>query len=1184
VGQLAKLQLGRAERRRASDAGATLAPRNALPGLGNPMRLPASAAASLVGREHQVHSARHDPLYMQSSLGRPLPYAPREAARHSSAFAAHTAQSDTAPLHKGGFMSGLKRGVKGLTHAFGCGGRRSDSFSGDRSSSARYGTDAAVRRDFISRMEAPPPGGGIPQYGFHDEGTDAQVTQHDSPPAEAPVPQPPRASRRRPRDHEAWDSGRRVAGSAMRAQETTLPRPDPVGHRVPYGEDLPLIDRARAGMAANPRIDPALGQNNLTALRRLSAWLQQVGKPAMQDRLFSKELTLDAWKFVRLGGNHHATAALKQLRNMESSSTGIWEMGSNEIRKDREVPPTDRARIEEALGANAALKGAALVFSEWLAREDFPALTDRIVDADGVTRAALHSMTELARAYIQSPGAQYVNLVIGALKQLQIFDITGATRIKKRSHHLDIPEVDQRLIKRYQEKGNEQLREAAHAMNKPLKKVTTVDSYASSVRAFSDWLRDQQLPTIAAQLHAGTLLDELKRFADPTSSTYRNIRVALNAMVTMFPPEAPGVTFGRIGHRLFVQALGTLARAPDISMENAAIKVGADVDDLLVFLDARAEDGLTEAGRALVETFDGQALRAARANIAMRQQERAKAKAAQDAGQVPEQALPPLQATPVGWSQISWSDDAPAPHQDFGSAGSIQSDTHYGGHGSDLNEPPEQAQQSPMGSFYDDLSSINSAHRQVGFGVDLNEPPEQAPPSPMGSYFNDLSSINSAHHQGGFEFDLNEPSEEAQRERTDSAYAGLSPFASVSGYDGPGAYARTPSEVTGPSRPAPEIVEVDDYPSPQDEGPSVAQRLANNGWLRSDDLWKYSEMFLKSFARELGPGGRERINEMLNIGDASVLEQLMTGDARQRAAARKRLTAPVLLLPVNRATQNHREDHWSLLVVNRAERQAYHYDSLVPPDLARAASSIEQFQPQFARALEVASALGISRISGMPTAMQRDGHSCGDHVLAGIEALARRIVTPQGEVSWDLSGIRPSREHIVDTLTRHEQDNAPAPAAQPASLAQPVDQPARAALPVGPLGNNLDIDLAQLNAEMGFASGDALNCLIDTALQFTSNVRRRDNGQTREPELDTAVNLWREHLFAAGVVPRHGQIDFYDGSRAGQDLALNLGVRIQIIQWENGRTFAHPVLGQQGPLVHILHTPGHFQPLWPSRH
>jgi len=156
-------------------------------------------------------------------------------------------------------------------------------------------------------------------------------------------------------------------------------------------------------------------------------------------------------------------------------------------------------------------------------------------------------------------------------------------------------------------------------------------------------------------------------------------------------------------------------------------------------------------------------------------------------------------------------------------------------------------------------------------------------------------------------------------------------------------------------------------------------------------------------------------------------------------------------------------------------------------------------------------------------------------------------------------------------------------AAQQASTPSEVTGPSqpRQPLPVGPMRGSLRSALTQLNFERGFASGDALNCLIDTALQFSSTVRRPDNGQTQMPELDQTVPLWRGYLFTAGVVPPHGQIDLYGANLAGQNLALNLGVRIQIIQWEDGRATAHPVLGQHGPLVHILHTPGHFQPLWP---
>ncbi len=50
----------------------------------------------------------------------------------------------------------------------------------------------------------------------------------------------------------------------------------------------------------------------------------------------------------------------------------------------------------------------------------------------------------------------------------------------------------------------------------------------------------------------------------------------------------------------------------------------------------------------------------------------------------------------------------------------------------------------------------------------------------------------------------------------------------------------------------------------------------------------------------------------------------------------------------------------------------------------------------------------------------------------------------------------------------------------------------------------------------------------------------------------------------------------------GVSLADSLDIRIQTIELEgSGQVTAHPVVGQQGRLVHILHTPNHFQPLWP---
>jgi len=74
----------------------------------------------------------------------------------------------------------------------------------------------------------------------------------------------------------------------------------------------------------------------------------------------------------------------------------------------------------------------------------------------------------------------------------------------------------------------------------------------------------------------------------------------------------------------------------------------------------------------------------------------------------------------------------------------------------------------------------------------------------------------------------------------------------------------------------------------------------------------------------------------------------------------------------------------------------------------------------------------------------------------------------------------------------------------------------------------------------------------------------------------------RHSLVRVGAVDPHGEIDIYGAEGVGVLLAHNFGVRIQAIEMDaNGRLTAHPVLGQAGRLVHILHKPGHFQPLWP---
>ena len=321
---------------------------------------------------------------------------------------------------------------------------------------------------------------------------------------------------------------------------------------------------------------------------------------------------------------------------------------------------------------------------------------------------------------------------------------------------------------------------------------------------------------------------------------------------------------------------------------------------------------------------------------------------------------------------------------------------------------------------------------------------------------------------------------------------------------------------------------------------------------------------------------------------------------------------------------NNPHNHWSLLVVHRDARQATHYDSAIPPHLARTPVAVST--EQFALARQVAAALGIDAVGSMPMAQQHDAYSCGDHVLAGIETLARRLVTGQHEDLWNLSGIRPSRQHVIDTLSRAqapELDDAVAGLwvhgdryASPEVLhalatagALPTEArpqttlrirgqryeallvdgnvwlhwtPARdRELSPGPAAMDRATLLGRLGVEMGNASGHGLNCLLDSIVQLANGTRRR---RASVPELDGLVQTMREMLANVGVVDRHGQIDVYEGANAGALLAQTFQMRLQFIQ-DNGEdgVFVHPVIGHEGPLLRILHTPGHFQPLWPSR-
>ncbi|MCP3468324.1 hypothetical protein [Bradyrhizobium sp. CCGUVB23] len=155
------------------------------------------------------------------------------------------------------------------------------------------------------------------------------------------------------------------------------------------------------------------------------------------------------------------------------------------------------------------------------------------------------------------------------------------------------------------------------------------------------------------------------------------------------------------------------------------------------------------------------------------------------------------------------------------------------------------------------------------------------------------------------------------------------------------------------------------------------------------------------------------------------------------------------------------------------------------------------------------------------------------------------------------------------------------PAAHHQAPSQALAGASLPALSVGPLSDTLQAFLARFNAYVGQASGQGLNCLLETVLQLASNTERQDDETPQTQQLQQQAQLLRNSLVQDGTVDPHGEIDLY-GAGVGVVLATSFGLRIQAIEAHaNGGWTVHPVLGQEGRLVHILHTPGHFQPLWP---
>ncbi|MGF6971725.1 hypothetical protein QFZ94_000152 [Paraburkholderia sp. JPY465] len=248
-----------------------------------------------------------------------------------------------------------------------------------------------------------------------------------------------------------------------------------------------------------------------------------------------------------------------------------------------------------------------------------------------------------------------------------------------------------------------------------------------------------------------------------------------------------------------------------------------------------------------------------------------------------------------------------------------------------------------------------------------------------------------------------------------------------------------PQSVVGSSHVAdPEIVDVDSYPSPQGPISGVAQRLAGDPWLWDNDLVTYTEVLTQQLQ------GQPHAH-LLSFVDPQQVRLLTEGNPQQQTAVLARIAGPnsppILFLPVNVGNL-----HWSLLVVNRQTGQAFHYDSAVPPERARGATDTAQFR----QAARVAAALVVRAPRGTPTALQPDKNTCGDHVLYGIETLARRFISGEAlqRGGMDLRNIRPDRQHVINVLTQAERFRAEIAQPQPPrQMPYGGDQPAPGSYP-----------------------------------------------------------------------------------------------------------------------------------------
>ncbi|ARU24601.1 diaminopimelate decarboxylase (plasmid) [Ralstonia solanacearum] len=318
---------------------------------------------------------------------------------------------------------------------------------------------------------------------------------------------------------------------------------------------------------------------------------------------------------------------------------------------------------------------------------------------------------------------------------------------------------------------------------------------------------------------------------------------------------------------------------------------------------------------------------------------------------------------------------------------------------------PYQSPQPSASDTFSGLSSFNQpAYHDREF--DLNTPqevtqpwyqtpsPPQSPQSSVGLPRSDWS---------GWQWDMNTPQHEV-----------TGPYQSPQAWHEPVHYdMQASTEPSATPAVSPERIVVEDAPSPHAAQATGLAGLTATSWLGDEHINAYMQVLSRQLEGQHNA-------ELLNFADPLQVEMLISGDETQKASVLRRLagkhTAPIVFLPINDTNR-----HWSLLVIDRRSKQAFHYDSSISPDEARKATYTRQYQ----LAQQAATAMGIkASVRGKPIARQQDGHSCGDHVLRGIELLAHRVIDgtfDQGDM--DLRDIAPDRTLIADVIAHAEQLN-----------------------------------------------------------------------------------------------------------------------------------------------------------------